>query len=474
MKVTTEELDTRELLIKVELDKEQLERAMRKAAKEISKQVVIPGFRKGKAPYRLVIARVGENVVFDYAVDILADELYPKLLDDLGLEPSAPGTIEEAQKDPPMLVFKVPLMPEVNLGDYRDIRITPEEIKVTDGEVENVLRRIQWDNAVWKSVDRPARYGDMVVVDWELDIEGEKHSETERSIYLGTDSALLPGLNDELVGLAPGDEKEFTLRYWEDAESRFAGKKVKVHVKVHEVKEAELPELNDEFARSLGDFESLEDLKEQIRREIEEAKRSSADERYKDMALDALVDSAEVKIPPVFIEEEKAYLLEEMEKHYLQEKGIDLEQLRKFDPEEYEIVMDMVERKAFENVRRNLVLAEFARQEGIEVSDEEVDELLEKVIKQAGSERERKAIIMSKDLRSYVWGALLFRKVADKIASIARGEAETAESELQEAPEGKAPTEGEDTAAEDKGTGPSEPGEGASSESEGPGQADGP
>jgi len=449
VKLTTEELDTRELLVRVELDKEQTDKALHQAAKVVSREITIPGFRKGKAPYEIVVRYVGENIIYEAAVEEIADELYKQILKELEIKPFGRASIEDFQKDPFVITYKIPLPPEVDLGDYRSIRIEPEEVEITQEDVDRVLQNIQFERAVWKSVDRPAQYDDLLVLDMNLKIGNESFQEIERNLYLSKDAELLPGLNEELVGLAPGESKEFTLRYWENAESRFAGKEVKVSVKVHEVKERELPPIDDEFAASVGDYESLEELEEDIRSSLLEEYQKEAEDRYLNRAIEALMASATVKFPPVMLDLEIRDMLEDFDES-LRERGLSLERyLRQVGKTREELAREM-KPEAEDRIKYALVIRKFIEEEGIEVSDEEVEAKFKELKKE---HRLREMASSPSEAKEEIRHRLLVEKALERLVRIAKGELEIQEAPSEEAasPAAEEPSEGSSQENEETG-----------------------
>ncbi|HDN79632.1 MAG: trigger factor [Chloroflexi bacterium] len=420
VKVTTEELDTRELLIKVELDKERLEKAMQKAAKRISRKMVIPGFRKGKAPYSAVVRYVGKKLIFEEAADELSRQILREIVQDLDIHPLGPASIEKVQEDPPMLVYKIPLQPLVDLGDYRSIRIEPEEIgeDELDGEVEAILRKIQMEQGVWKSVERPAQYDDLLVVDLQLNLKGKKFHQKGKNLYLDRDLELIPGLHDELVGLSAGEKKEFTLQ----GPPNDPSSKVDVSVVVHEVKELELPSIDDELAQSVGDYESLDELKQAIRERLRAELEEKANERFLKKALDALIAGATIKFPPILLKERVEEELERIEKN-LKRRGLSLERYLELKDITYDEFRKELEANVKDELKLALVLREFIRQEGIEASPEEVEQAIKKL------REEEKEGLSPEELKKRIREALLISKAFDRLRSIAKGELEDKEAE---------------------------------------------
>lgn len=408
MKVTTENLGNCEVLIKVEFDEAEKAEALKEAAQIISQEINIPGFRKGKAPYDVVRRMVGDRMIYNVAFENLSGKIYPKLISDLNLEPVAPGQVQEFSVEPFSITFKVPLKPVVDLGDYRSLRIKRKETGVSEEEIERVLRDLQEEKATWISVERSAAQGDLIVADVTFK-SGDREDRRENvALYLDPETEPIKGLSQNLEGLAPGEEKTFALEGNEG--------EIFFQVKVHEVKEKLLPPLDDEFARSLGDFNSLSELREQIRADLM-ARRARLDrEEAFAEALETLVNNAKVEIPSLLVEEKVEEILQEEDKAW-RKRGLSLESYLKMQGKTLEEYRRELFPRATERLKRALVLRKFIEAEDIKVSEKEMEAVI-KDLETAITDRKVKRLTHSPKFKDNIALNLLRAKVEDRLLEI--------------------------------------------------------
>jgi len=430
MKVTTEELPDRQILLTVEVEEEQVQRALRQAARRLSRWIRIPGFRPGKAPYQLVVRAVGEERLRAEAFDAIGQKLYEQALEEAGVEEVyAQGTLEEVQWDPLTFKVVVPLKPLVELGDYRALRVPMEPILVMDEEVDEVLQDLRERQAEWVPVDRPAAIGDLVIMDIKGTV-GEEEIMSQQNwewVLRAEGSSSLPDFDAALVGLKAGDKHSFDVNYPEDARVPWAGKTAHFEVLVHGVKAKELPPLDDEFAQVASEHETLEALREAIRKDLRARREAEAD--YEIKALDALVEQARIEFPPLMLEKELDALLEDHER-MLRQRGMPLDDFLRLSGKNKEEYRDEIRPQAEQRLKRSLALSEFVKREGLNVEEAEVDEEIERrtaSLPDDLAERLREGLNTVKG-REQVRNELLTQKALQRLAAIAKGEiAEEAE-----------------------------------------------
>ncbi len=413
MKVTTEELGSREVLIKVEFDEDEKAQALKEAAQAISEEITIPGFRRGKAPYDVVRRLVGERTIYNVALENLSYKIYPKLISDLNLDPVGPGQIQEISAEPFSITFKVPLKPIVELGDYRSLKVKKKKVEVSEEEINEVLKNLQEERATWVTVERGASMGDLVVADLTIQ-QGSQTNRNENFVFrLGPE--LKPEFVQNVEGLGAGQEKSFSLLGEE-------GEETLCHLKVHEVKEKQLPPIDDEFARSWGNFNSLDELKEQIRKDLKEQKeRLAEDEAFYD-ALDALFSNAKVEFPPLLLEQEVESIIREQDKA-LRRTGLSLEQYLKAEGKTFEQYREEIKQTAEKRLKSRLALIKFIQEEKLEVPESEVEEFI-KAYDSWLTERKIKRRIPTPELKEEMALALLKAKVRERILQIMVEEAQ--------------------------------------------------
>lgn len=380
MKIETQPQDDQMVKLIAEIEPEKMEGFKIRAARKISRNSKISGFRPGKAPYDVVRRQYGDAVIEQEAVEIMLDELYPKILDEAGLKPSAAGTLEEIiSMDPPKFSFLVPIEPEVILSDYRTIRkaYTPEP--VNEDEYNKVIKNLQKNFATAEPVEgRPVEEGDLVY----LKINGEYvKPEDEENKEIVKDMPLqayvekgaenneewpFPGFGFQLIGANENDEVVINHKFDDDTVyENLKGKEVVFKVSVQSIKHLSLPVIDDEFAKSVGEYENLETLNKEVRSQLEREKNQSYDDGYFSEIIGKIVDESTVKYPKHMLDEEIHQILHSFE-HDLGHQKMDLDtylKTRKLEKEafiEQEIKPDAVKR-----LKRNLVLEKIGAQEKI-------------------------------------------------------------------------------------------------------------
>jgi len=375
------------MALTIEVDEERTEQALRDAARRLSRQMNIPGFRPGKAHYNVVARYLGKEVLYQEVVDKLGDAIYKEALEEIGIEPFAQATLTEYKTEPLVLKLVVPLPPVVELGDYRQIRLEADEEAITEEEVNLALSRIQEQNTFWEPVERPAQWGDLAIVDIEGTIGGETIVRNERKeLILETNSVdPLPGFADELLGMAVREQREFTLTYPDEFEDRdLAGRQVHFRVYLQDLKQPVVPDIDDDLARAFGNYETLEDLKAELRRELQ----TKVEEEFANRALSALVERAQIAFPPVMLEREIDDWLKRFEQG-LKQQNLNLQNylaMRKLSEEEFRREISPQVEAA---LKRSLALGKLAELEGVDLDSEEVaNEALKRLVAIARGELE--------------------------------------------------------------------------------------
>ena len=488
----TEPMENRQLALKVEVAQERVEQELRKAARKLAGQYRIPGFRKGKAPYHIVTQYVGLPALFDEFIEELGQEVYRTAIEQEKIEPYAMAALDIETLEPLTYSFVVPLEPEIDLGDYRSLRVEEEEPVIDEAEIDEQLEAAREQYSAWADVDRPSQYGDTLTIDIKSVIvpadgeddggtddapDGEQTvvlDETDWDVTLDPDNPMdPPGLDDALLGLSPGDEKEVTLSWPAESQSIYAGKQALFQIKVHKIQSLEKPELNDELAQLIGpDFNTLEDLRNSIRAEMIEAKKAEADESYMEKTLDALVEQSTMVYPPVVVEDQIDAMVNEFDRQ-LRQYGIDgvsnyLSQIGQSMEEYRESLREQAEIAA----RRNLVISELYQLEGLEATDEDVEERIQSMFGDVDEEHAEAAeayrnMMRSDAGRSILGSQILQQKALERLLAIARGE-EVPEPvrKPEAAAEGDTPAEAAQSADADDETAASEASEASSEEPE--------
>jgi trigger factor len=427
LKVTTDSLENCEVLMTVEVDEQQTEKLLKSAAQRISKQIRIPGFRPGKAPYRIVVRRVGEETVRNEALEDLSQSVFKRALEQAELEPYALASMEDITWDPLIMKVRVPIAPAVELGDYRQLRLEVEPVEVSESEVDQALEELQEEHAVRTPVERPTQLGDLVTMAVKEQAGDEVLVENENVEYelveIDEDHTG-PDLSTPLIGLSAGDEKEFTVTYPETAEdSRYAGKEVVVSVKVYSVKETELYPLDDDFAQTVGDFDTLQELNEKLTEDIRQRKEREADNALGQEALQQLIEGAErVEWPKALEDEEIDQALNEQDRR-LQQSGLNLETYLVMQKKTREELHEEFRPAVQEQLQRSLVLGKLIELEDLSVAGHEVTSQIDRLSMLAGEQgTELRQALAAPERMRHIANDLLTSKAVERLVQIVKGE----------------------------------------------------
>jgi trigger factor len=380
MSAKWEKLEGNQGVLTVEVDAETFSNALDEAFKKVSKQVNIPGFRKGKVPRGMFEQRFGVESLYQDALDILLPEVYPQAVEEAGIDPIDRPEIDVEQIEKGKnLIFtaKVVVKPEVKLGEYKGLEVEKMNAEVSEEDVDAEIKTLQERHAELVVKEEGAvENGDTVVIDFEGFVDGEAFEGGTAENYtleIGSGS-FIPGFEDQLVGLEAGGEKDVEVTFPEEYHAEnLAGKPATFKVKLHEIKAKELPALDDEFAKDVDEeVESLEALKAKTRTRLEETRKAEAENTLRDSLVDKASDNAEVDIPQVLIENEVNRMMQEFEQR-LQAQGMNLELYFQFSGQDEDALKEQMKEDASKRVKYNLTLEAIAKAENIEVTDEEVD-----------------------------------------------------------------------------------------------------
>ncbi len=476
MNVTTERLDDCQVKVVVEVDQAEIDKQLRQTARRISRQFSIPGYRKGRAPYHAVVRVFGREAVQREALDDFGNEVFDEALERVEYEPYQVGELQEIEWDPFRMTVLLPILPEVELGDYRSVRVSMEPEPVTDERIEERLAEFQREHTQWVPAERPAEFGDQVVVDFEGKVGDELIMDNENHEMELEKSGDLPmiGFHREVVGLSPDEEKTFTLTVPEEGfEEDVAGQEATVTVYLHTVREKDVPPLDDELAMMVGTYDTLDELRAALREEMETSALQKAESEYLDKILEAIIEQADqVEYPHQAIDREAEFMMSQIEQN-LAGTGLDLDRYLGMLGKTREMYRQELHPGAEDRLQKRLVMNEIAEQEGLTVEEYELEEEIEHLIREAGPQAEQmEEMLETEGARLTVSHNLLMNKVSERVRQIAQGEApplpERADTEaevsLEEgAEEGTdAPPQAEE--AEEKEEGGDEPAEEAESD----------
>jgi trigger factor len=445
LKIETTPRDDHQVSIVAEFEPEFMEKYKRQAARKISQETRIPGFRPGKAPYDIIRRMYGDEAIQKEAIEIMLDKVYPDVLKEAGVEPGGPGSLEEViSQDPPKFSFIVPLMPKVELGEYQSIRKEFNPPSVSGDEVDQVIKNLRANYSTAEPVDRPIEEGDLVSVkvsgEFTHPAEGEDSvaiKENTVQMIVGenefeTDDWPYEGFTRVLVGLNEKDLKEIVYQYPEDyVEEELRGKEVLIKAEVISTKSLHLPELNDEFATSLGEYESVDALRTAIRKNLEDNANRDYENNFYNSLVDQIVELSTIKYPPQVLEEEIERVKHSLE-HDLEDRKMDMPTyLKSLNKDEATFIEEEIKPLAKRRLERSMAMDEVARTEHIRLDPQELQrevagtiEMLQQSDPQYGKLRGAQAQNFAENLTMETATRLLNREVLNRLKSIATGEAE--------------------------------------------------
>jgi trigger factor len=386
LKIDITPRDDHQVKVTVEVDDESLSEAMHRAARQIAKRVKIPGFRPGKAPYAVIIRQVGESTVLEQAIEIWVDQNYPKIIEESGIKAYGSGSLESISNlNPPVLDFVVPLAAEVSLGDYHSISKPYEPREITEEDIDQFIENLRTSQAVIEPVEREVQSGDQVTVI----LSGLK-----KNIDEGQNPVLVPershtvviqeerkqgdewpfdGFSKQLIGLSINNEINLAHTFPDDYHfESLRGVEATYRVVVQEVKSRTVPELNDEFATTLGDFTTVEALRAEVHSSLEQQATTEYNETYDDTILDQLVEMSVFKYPPQMLEDEQQSVIKNFTRR-LEQQGNTLDlylKARSITMKEFE---DEIRPIAEARLKHALALIELAKAENIEVTADQLE-----------------------------------------------------------------------------------------------------
>ena len=429
MKITQDEVVDNQTTLHIELEDADLAPYLDMGYRRIADRVAIPGFRRGKAPRRVVEQALGREQLLSEVLDSMAYETAEKAIAQTELDAAAHPKIERLDMQNAVRITAiVPLNPEVRLGDYRSTRIDFDVEEVTEDQVDDQIDSIRESLGTWEKAERPAQFGDLITMTMRGMVEGEDEQVWGmggQSMYLAENGTNpLPGFPAELVGAAEGDHLDFALDVPEiyPRMPALAGKRASFSVDVLDVLERSLPDLNDEFAQGLPDgFENLEALRAEVRVALARASDEKANAEYRDLVVTALVEDAQLDLPPVLIEREADHILNE-QFGFLESNNIRPEDyLASIGRTEDELRQE-AETEAARRVRRSLTLSRVAEIENVEATEAEVSERFN--LMYAGARLKRRE---RRSRRESLGRALKIEKTVETLVSFAKGESENGE-----------------------------------------------
>lgn len=444
MSVQVEKLEKNMAKLTVEVPAEEVEKALQAAYMKEKNKISIPGFRKGKVPRAMIEKMYGAAVFYEEAANILIQDNYAAAMEESKEDIVSRPTIDVVQIEagkPFIFTAEVAVRPEVTLGKYKGVQVTKIDTTVTDEEVEAALEKEQQKNSRTVTVtDRPAANGDTAVIDFEGFVDGvafEGGKGENHPLEIGSHS-FIDTFEDQLVGHNTGDEVEVNVTFPEKYQAAdLAGKPAVFKVKINEIKTKELPELNDEFASEVSEFDTLAEYKEDLRKHLEVEKENEAKRTKEDEALKKIIDKSTMELPEAMIDTQCENMINEFAQRIAQ-SGLSMEQYMQFSGMTIDGLKEQVRPEAETRIKSSLVLEQIAKDENIEVSEDEINAEIEKMAAQYGMEADKLKEYLGDAEKESIKRDLAVTKAVDLIMENVkeRAKAKTKKEKEAEAEEG--------------------------------------
>ena len=387
MSTQVEKLEHNMVKLTVEVSAEEFAKAVKAAYNKNKNKITIPGFRKGHAPQQLIEKLYGPVIFFEEAANALINQTYNEEAESTGLEfVSRPEfDVDQIEKGKPFIyTATVAVRPEVKLGQYRGLEVTRQETLVSDDEINEELKREQEKNSRLVEVERPVQDGDTVILDYSGSVDGEKFdggTAENQTLVIGSGS-FIPGFEEQLVGMAKDETKDITVTFPEEYHAEeLAGKEAVFTCTIHKIQEKELPELDDEFAQDVSEFETLDEYKKSIMDKLTERKQRSAKAAQENEAVDKVIAASEMDIPEAMIDSQVTSMYQDYARQ-LQSQGIPIDTYLQYMGTTEEKVKSDMRPQALKQIQTRLVLEEVAKAESLEPNDLRVEEEIDKIAKQ--------------------------------------------------------------------------------------------
>ena len=442
MSVQVENLDKNMVKLTIEVPAEELEKAIDAAYKKQKNQISIPGFRKGKVPRAMVEKMYGVEVFYEDAANTLMQQNYPSAVEESGVDIVSRPSIDVVQIEkgkPFIYTAEVAVRPEVTLGKYMGVTVTKIDTSVSDDEVAEALEQQRNNNARTISVtDRPVAVGDTAVIDFEGFVDGvafEGGKGENHPLEIGSHT-FIDNFEDQLVGKNAGDEVEVNVTFPEQYQAAdLAGKPATFKVKINEIKAKELPELDDEFAQDVSEFDTLAEYKESLKKNLEEKKENEAKRTKEDEAVQKIIDKSKMDIPEAMIDTQCETMIEEFAQRIAQ-SGLSMDQYLQFSGLTVDGLKEQVRPEALSRIQASLVLEQIAKDENIEVSDDDVNAEIEKMAASYGMEADKLKEYMGDAEKESMKKDLAINKAVELVMSNVKERAKAKSKKEKEAEEG--------------------------------------
>ncbi len=436
MKVTNEKTENCQAFLTVEMEPDEIEESLERSYHRLVSKTAVPGFRKGKAPRAILERHIGKESLFEDALNSLLPEAYEKAIKEQKIEAFAQPNIEIAQTDPVIFKVAVPLTPTIQLGDYHHIQVAPEPVELTEDNVSATIEQLRHQHATWEPVERPVDFDDLVVLDVESNIENEPYVNQKGAQYQVLHDLPLPapGFAEQLVGMKRDEEKEFKLQFPSDyPRKELAEKEPSFKVRVTEIKQEKLPELNNEFAKEISpDFKSLKSLRKKVSADLKLRAEEKARIDFEERIIEAIVDITELEFPPILVEMETDRLInQQLRRWQMSGKGLE-EYLSSINKTEEELRQEL-NPLATKRVSQSLTLGKIAEAEKLEVSDSEISAEIENMTKSATENKDALTkFLNTPQAHKSIEQTLITQKTIQRLVEIAKGSDKNIKTQKEE------------------------------------------
>ena len=427
MKVTRGDVEHSEVSLNIEVEEEDIEPYLQRAYQRVVQRVNIPGFRKGKAPRPVLERFVGRHSLEDDALDLMLPEIVQRAVEEQGVKQASIPQVELVQREPIVIKAVVPIAPEVVLDAYREIRVPVEPVVVTEDQINTLLDLLRQETAPWEPVDRPVAIGDQVTLDIKANLDGKETTKQDGVVYMVLEENVSPvaGFPQQLVGIKNHETKEFTISLPADyPDSNMAGKEVEFNVTIHEIKAKNLPDLDDEFAKGVGDgYDNLEALTKKLREDFLARRELEVQDKYEDQVFEKLLEKAEIDLSPLMVEHEVDHMLQN-EEQALRRQQVSVEQYLQTVGKSSDEHRGELKQAAEARLKRTYAIGKVAELEGIKVSPVEIEEEIKRLLDAAGPNQpgSLRRNLESDDSRESLEQVLIRRKALQRLVEVARGE----------------------------------------------------
>ena len=425
MSVQVEKLEKNMAKLVIEVPAEEFEKALDEAYKKSRNKIAMPGFRKGKAPRKKIEKMYGASVFYEDAANIIIPDAYENAAKESGLEiVSQPEIeVEQIEKGTPFIfAATVAVKPEITLGDYKGIEIEKKTAEVTDEEVDAEISRVRENNSRMITVDdRATQEGDTVIIDFDGYVDGEQFEggkAEDYSLVLGSHT-FIDNFEEQLVGKNPGDSVEVHVTFPDMYQAEeLRGKEAVFYVEINDIKVKELPEIDDEFAQDVSDFDTLEEYKEDLKKKLLENKEAALEREKEEEVIGAIIENSQMEIPDPMVDAQTRQMTQEFAQR-LQAQGLSMEQYMQLTGLTPQKMIDELKPQALKRIQSRLVLEAVAAAENIEVSDEEYDKEIDKMAEAYNMEKDKLTGLVSDNEKEQIRMDIAVQKAVELVVASA-------------------------------------------------------